>query len=112
MCAKRYEVQAPLVPHDDLLPPPYELTDLFINHIWRRFVGDLLVHFSGQVDFAGSENEIEQAQNWYDELILDFYGADEVQKFACRVRTTITHNLLANVPLAVEFSDPAGAAIT
>ncbi|KKK72910.1 hypothetical protein LCGC14_2899130, partial [marine sediment metagenome] len=42
MCAERYEVQAPLVPHDDILPSPDELTDLFINHIWRRFVGGLL----------------------------------------------------------------------
>ena len=107
MCAKRYEVQAPLVSHDDLLPPPDELTDLFINHIWRRFVGDLLVHFSGQVDFAGSENEIEQARAWYDALILDFYTGDEVQKFACRIRTLIKHDLLADVRLVVEWTDPA-----
>lgn len=108
MCAKRYEVQAPLVPHDDLLPPPDELTDLFINHIWRRFIGDLLVHFSGRVDFVGSDAEIEQAQNWYDELILDFYTEDPVLKIAARLKHV---DPFVTIPAAtnfvVEFEDPA-----
>ncbi len=99
MCAKRYEVQAPLVPHDALLPPPDELTDLFINHIWRRFVGGLLAHFAKQVDFIGTDPEIEQAQAWYDALILDFYTIDsaggDVEYLGVSAGNTTTFSLLS-----------------
>ncbi|MCB7129984.1 MAG: hypothetical protein J3T61_10660 [Candidatus Brocadiales bacterium] len=73
MFADRYEVQAPLVPHNQQLPAPDKLTDLIINHAWRFFVGDLLTHFAEQLDFTGSDAEIEQAEAWLDALILDFY---------------------------------------
>ena len=114
MCAERYEVQAPLVPHDDILPSPDELTDLFINHIWRRFVGGLLVNFSDQVDFVGSDAEIQQARAWLDALILDFYtpdfpGVDMAYLGALVTRTTGINATNAGVLVPFEFNSGSGA---
>lgn len=99
MCAKRYKVDAPLVAHNEVLPAPDEITDMFINHIWRRFIGDLLVHFDQQVKFIGTEAEIDQARAWYDALILDFYTIDSaggnVDYLGVSAGNTTTFSLLS-----------------
>lgn len=67
-----FEAEAPLVPHDEPLVDD-TVYDLRLNHVWRRIVGGILTDAMEHIAWSGSTAEIEQANNWYSELIADFY---------------------------------------
>lgn len=87
-----YEADAPLVAHDEKLADDL-LFDLRLNHVWRRIVGGVLAHRMERIVWAGTPAEIEQANNWYSDMIADFYdesiGGGDVAYVGVKVgRTT------------------------
>lgn len=68
-----YEAVAPLIPHNAGLPddPVYALQ---MNHIWRRVVAGILMWSMERIRWSGTPAEIQQATNWYADLVGDFYS--------------------------------------
>lgn len=104
------EIDAPLVAHDEEIAGDV-VFDLRLNHVWRRFVGGILMQAMNHIEWIGTDPEIEQAKNWYSELIADFYTEAQgiaMLKMAARLRPTGGFlNVDADVLTVVEWADPA-----
>ncbi|KKM88398.1 hypothetical protein LCGC14_1259130 [marine sediment metagenome] len=90
------EIDAPLVAHDEAIVGD-TVYDLRLNHVWRRFVGGILMRAMEYIVFVGTPAEVTQAQEWYSGLVADFYddtnGGGEMAYLGARVGSTVTVNI-------------------
>lgn len=103
--------EVPNVPHDDSQPPPDELTHLAVNHVWRRFIGHILMDYADNHSFDATDAEIEQALDWLDALVADFYtpgavGVDMEYHGVMAGRDTLL--TIPTVGINVPYTDDAG----
>lgn len=102
-----YEADAPLIPHDEAIEDD-TIYDLRMNHVWRRVIGGILMWSMEHIVWIGTPAEITQAENWYAELVDDFYdetflGGEIVYRGVLAARTT--NQSFGTGGVLVEFDD-------